>query len=368
LRGFLFPVFWQYLLRSYIKVFFLSVLSFIFVLLVTRIQDIARFIALASNTKSIFLYILYQIPHILPLAIPISCLISSLLLFQRLSHTHEMTSLRACGLSLTQIISPLLFAAFLVFLVNFYVTAELTPQCRLYSKEIVYSQTSQNPLLLMQRQNLLQLKNLYVDMEMHEGDSKAKNVFFAMKNPSNQRLNLVFAKQLDVKNILLVGKNISFFSHIEPNSPDLFDILVLENQQMMTTNAHVLAESMKPNRWTVNPNYLSLRMLLIRKNLDPSSKNIRILKVELIRRFGFAFSAFSFTCIGMAFGTEISRVKRKKGLIFASSLALIILLGFAFAKTVRAHVALSLLIYIVPQILALSCSFWVLRRTSRGFE
>ena len=46
------------------------------------------------------------------ITIPISCLIVPMLLFQKLSHTHELTALRICGLGLKPIITPL-FVLFL---------------------------------------------------------------------------------------------------------------------------------------------------------------------------------------------------------------------------------------------------------------
>ena len=62
-----------------------------------RFKDIARFAALSADGVKTGLFVLYQFPHILPIAIPISALIASFLLFQRLSKTYELTALRASG-------------------------------------------------------------------------------------------------------------------------------------------------------------------------------------------------------------------------------------------------------------------------------
>src|SRR4051812_38356814 len=102
------PILWRYALQSYLRVFFLSVCTFITVLIVARFKEIARFTALTGDWSKTGLFIVYQIPSILPIAIPISALIASLLLFQRLSRTYELTALRASGLSLSTILTPLL--------------------------------------------------------------------------------------------------------------------------------------------------------------------------------------------------------------------------------------------------------------------
>lgn len=88
------PILWRYLLKNYFQVFFLCVTGFISILLVTRVQEIARLAALNSQIDIIILFTLCQIPYILPIAIPISGLISAILLVQRLSHTQELSTLR----------------------------------------------------------------------------------------------------------------------------------------------------------------------------------------------------------------------------------------------------------------------------------
>src|SRR5271166_4170240 len=101
------PTVWRYLLRSYFQVFLLSIASFVSALFVMRFKDIAEFATLNSDGLSIFLFSLYQLPYILPLAIPISCIISSILLFQKMSTSQELTALRAAGMGLKTLLFPL---------------------------------------------------------------------------------------------------------------------------------------------------------------------------------------------------------------------------------------------------------------------
>src|SRR5262249_35116763 len=102
------PILWRYLLGHYLKVLVLCVLAFVAILLATRLDEIAHFATLGPEGMVILSFPLHQIPYILPIAIPISCLISAMLLIQRLSHTHEMTAIRASGLSLRMILCPIL--------------------------------------------------------------------------------------------------------------------------------------------------------------------------------------------------------------------------------------------------------------------
>ena len=143
------PILWRYLLKNYLKVFFLSIFTFICILLLMRMQEIARFATLGSSIGSLFLFILLQFPLILPLAIPLSALIASILLVSRLNYSHELTSLRSQGLSLKEILYPLKFVSLFLDLLNFIVASEITPTTRLKGKNLIYQATAHNPLVLL---------------------------------------------------------------------------------------------------------------------------------------------------------------------------------------------------------------------------
>ena len=366
------PLLWRYLLKSYFKVFLLSVTGFVSILLVTRLKEIARFSALSSNPFSVILYTFYQIPHILPIAIPISCLISSLLLFQKLSRTQELTAIRASGISLKEIIAPLFISATLLSILNFIICSEVTSKCRYKSKEIIYNQSTKNPISLLQRQSLIRLKNCYIDMKSSSDEKTAKNLFLIIKNKANSRLNLIYAHKLQFDRDLLIGNNVSIISHLKADKEDFFDNLIIENQSEMVTKANALSKILKPSRWSLNSNFLNFRMLLVKGKHDKlkttTTKKKEKIYVEIARRFSLAFSAFSFTFIGICFGMEISRTKSKKGLIFAAFLSLLILITFIVAKALKYYSLYATLMYILPQPLILIYAFKKLKKISGGRE
>jgi lipopolysaccharide export system permease protein len=364
------PLIWRYLLKSYFRVFLLCVGGFVAILLVTRLKDIARFSALATNIFSIIMYIIYQIPHILPIAIPISCLISSMLLFQNMSRSFELTALRASGLSLKDIIAPLFLAGIVLSLINFFISSELTPRCRYKSKEIIYRQSSINPIVLLQRQPLLKIKNSYIDMRSSADENRAKNLFFILKNKSSNRLNLIYCDQIELEKDKLVGTNVSIISHLKSENDTGFDNLIIENQEKMITKADSLSKLMKPNKWALRTNFLPMRMLLVKNALETNVKRAfsESIYVELARRISLAMAAFSFTFIGICFGIEISRTYSKKGLIQASVFSLLIFISFIVGKALKYYTITACLTYVLPQIIVLFFAYNALKKISRGLE
>src|SRR5690606_8377388 len=132
---------------------------FVAVLIVSRFREIARFTALSGSWKEAALFTAYQIPFILPLALPISALIASLLLMERISATEVRTACRAAGKSLSSLLFPVCMAAALLSCLAFLTAAEATPLCRKQTKRLLVEKTSTNPPLLLQRQTLVRLKN-----------------------------------------------------------------------------------------------------------------------------------------------------------------------------------------------------------------
>lgn len=358
------PLLWRYILGGYLKVFCLSVSTFIAVLIVSRFKEIARFAALTGDLAKTGIFILYQIPLILPIAILVSALLASLLLFQRLSRTFELTALRSAGISLTSLLAPILLASSLLGLANFILTAELSPFCRRESKALLFHETSTNPLLLLQRQNFEKLKHAYLNMTVKEEGKSAKDLVLIAYNENNQRLSLLTAKRLRVTGNELLGKEVAIVSHVPAETVNSFDPLVIENQSSMSTEAPLLSQSLKKKRPRLDLNSLSLQMLRIRQQ-DLPHLTPKIF-TEIGRRATLALAVVSFTLLGCAFGIEQGRNPSKKNLLALLLLAMPLLLSYFLSKEFKTHLLLSSLVFLFPHLLIWVSSILRLLRISRG--
>jgi lipopolysaccharide export system permease protein len=364
------PILWRYLLRNYFQVFSFCVIGFIAILLVTRFQEIARFATSGASYMTVILFTSYQIPLILGYAIPISCLIAAMLLFQKLSHTQELTAFRACGLGLKPLSFPIFLAGCLLSLVNFTIASEIAPRCRTLTKELIYEITSVNPLFLFQKETLVKLKSAYIDMKVLNTGKYADDVVFVINNHSNRRLGLMTAKELSLEKDLLMGNQVTFISSIDAKKPDGFDHLVIENQTSMSTKAVNLSQFMQSKDWYSNYDYLTWRMLMAKETLE--RKNSSFFKsrtqLEISKRLSIGLAAFSFTFIGIAFGMEIGRSRTKKGIFWAICLAALFMVSFIIAKSLRHYPLASMLIYFLPHPIIILLSARSLKRVSGGVE
>ena len=365
------PVLWRYLLRNYFKVLILCLSSFVSILLITRFKEIAHFASSGSSFSTLILFTLYQIPYILPIALPISSLIAPILLFQRLSHTQELTALRSSGLGLKPIIFPLLITGGILGILNFVFVSELSPRCRNLSKTLIYNTTAQNPLFLTQKESLIRIRDAHFDINSFDPGKEAKNALIVLNNRSNGRLGLMIAKKFALENEYLKGEQVSIISSSDPKRNDAYDHLIIENQKTMATKASNLAPFIQSLEGRLSYDYMPMRLILARKLFKKRVHyNFTLGKghLEIVRRLSFAIAAFTFTFIGTAFGMDIGRDRKKRGIYSAIILACFTLICFLTAKSIRHSPYASIVIFLLPHpIVILSC-FTYLRRISRGIE
>ncbi|MBF5059515.1 LptF/LptG family permease [Candidatus Neptunochlamydia vexilliferae] len=363
------PLLWRYLLKNYFQVFLLCVMGFIAVLLVTRVQEIARLVALNSEIGKIALFTLFQIPYILPIAIPISGLISAILLIRRLSYNHELTAFRAAGIPVKTLGTPLLMAAFLLSVVNFAIVSEVTPRCRHLSHHLIQSAATINPLFLMKKSKMLKLKDSYVDMKMTELGKEANNVIIAVKNESSGRLNLMLAKKLTVEDNLMSGEEVTLISHIPEERADLYDNLIIENQKEMSTSAMALSSLMKKKTYRLGVEHLPMKALLQTFSNQPvHPKIVKRARFELCRRIFFPAMTFAFTLLGFSVGLEIGRGKKKKGLYVALLFAALTFICSIAAKSFELETYKMMICYSLPFPILVFTSLWFQRRILGGIE
>ena len=360
------PALWRYLLRNYLQSLLLSVSAFVAVLLVIRFQEIALFASSGATLKYIGLFALYQVPYILPVAIPVSCLIAAITLFQRMSDSKELTALRASGIGLKDICYPLFLASFLVSILNFTITSEITPASKTRAKALVYRIVNENPLLVMQKDSILNWKNAEFDLKNLKMGQKAEEVICIMRQASSERIGLFTAKELSIDKNVVSGKGLSVIS-TAPSATRGFDHLVIENQRSMKASKEEAAARLLNANWFAKEDLLRFRDIVRRWTREKGGFRSKTF-LEIIRRVSLGFCPLTFTFIGIAFGTSIGRERKKSSVLYALAMATFVIICFVASKTLYRSPWMALLLYTIPQPVALFASLKTLSRASKGVE
>ena len=357
---------WRYILKEFLKVFTLSIFTFIALLLVVRGQEIARFATLQSELKFVFFFFLYQIPFILPLAIPISILISAYLLMQKLSNSFELTSLRASGLSAYKILFPLFALGIFFSIFNFFIVSELGPKSRLQTILLPYQTASKNPLVLLKKSKFINLKDSYIDLTLYDRETKAKDLVLALKDGGQNTLSLTIAKDLQLEENLLKAKNLTTLSSISQNESQGFNDIILENLEESTLEAQEISSFLQKPLTNLSFEHLTTKNCLIKRTLDKTTRSNTHSLLEVYRRLFSLFSPLTFMFIGISFGISVGRNPSKANLYILLCLAISLLLFFMTGKSIKTKPLLSLNFYLLPQLLCLVLCKRKLQNTLKG--
>jgi len=118
----------KYVFHSFFTAFALAWMVLSFVLTVGMLVKIAKLIVQGVSVHTIGLFMLIGFPGTLTLTLPLALLVSSLLVFSRLSSDSEIAAMRACGVNLLSVMKyPLLFALGCT-LLGFYINNEIAPR------------------------------------------------------------------------------------------------------------------------------------------------------------------------------------------------------------------------------------------------
>jgi len=99
----------RYILKEICLVFGISLVTFTFILLVAKIFTFTDLVVNKGVSPVALIYLIaYKLPYFFVFTFPMSTLMATLLTFLRLSQDHEITALKASGVSLFQLLPPVL--------------------------------------------------------------------------------------------------------------------------------------------------------------------------------------------------------------------------------------------------------------------
>jgi lipopolysaccharide export system permease protein len=377
------PTVWRFLLNHYLMVLSLCLVAFIAILLTLRLDEIAQFAALGANSPHLLKFVAYQIPYILPVAIPISALISTVILMQRLSSSYELTALRACGYSLAHIAAPLLLMAFLLSTISFALISEVSTHSQLMKRSLKREIKALNPLVLLQNEKLSRLQGIYAHAEggLKSGE-EAEDLVIARYNRSTDAIDLLLVKKVLSEDEAILAHHATLISSSKGSTERQ---TIIENAESVILPTWDLSQLLgRSSEWYPKDDYLKLSLLRARiaeyrteiaaaeargaspKEIKKITHSLQACYSEAIRRASLSLSVLSFTLIGIAFGTRSSPRQLKRGLLWIVGLATLFLVCFFTAKSLHHHCYTSMALYTAPHIVIIACCWRSLHRLSAG--
>ncbi len=131
-------------------IFVMTLLIFTFVMCIGAVVRAIDLVARGVSAWVILRAFTYNIPYILTFSIPMSAMTTVLLLFGRLSVDGEITAMRASGLSMWQIISPVIFISILLSTLCVYLNITVAPNAHFARRKALANVGVEDPISLLE--------------------------------------------------------------------------------------------------------------------------------------------------------------------------------------------------------------------------
>lgn len=373
-----------YLTRQVLISLLMTVAVFTFVLLLGNVLKeiigllVAGRVSLGLVAKAVGLLIPYVMAYVLPFA----TLTAVILVFGRFSADQELTALRASGISLLSLVTPILLLSLLLCGLCGLFNLWVAPQCRALYKNIVFQLGARSiSSLITEDRFITEMPGVVLYLRKKDGDNMEDVRLYLLEN--NQIKTRISAKK----------GTILFDPNAQEVSFRLFDVLTetrvdhsveddligprlperppdwqpLQFGEYSTHPPIDLKELLKAERKPKISEMNFRQLQEERADLEAQGINATPVRVQLHRQISFSFACFAFTLIGIPLAIQAHRRETSIGVAIALGLVLLyygfFILGEALATREQLHPHL---IVWAPNFLFEILGVFLLARASRG--
>ena len=382
-----------YLTRQVLAALLITVMVFTFVLLLgNALKEILpllvnRQVTLAAVVQAAGLLI----PFAWVFALPMGMLTATLLVFGRFSADQELTAVRASGISLLSLISPILLLSLALCALSALVNTEIGPRCRVAYTSMLFNLRMQlTAAQLPEGRFIKDFKGYVFYVRKNRGGELEDVQVWKLKDETNPETYLRAARgkvELDAPNrritvYLYDGKSVTMregrteFGAFVELPPQQFDI-----GGRQTTFRPAISDMTSSQLWD-ELHDMERRLKLSEPGPDLSAEQLRARKRELAKLAGdpttpirfqihqqlaFSFACFGFTLVGIPLGIRMHRRETNVGIAVALVLVVVyysfIMLGKALDT--RAEYAPYLIVWL-PNFIFQAIGAVLLWRANRG--
>lgn len=267
-------------------------------------------------------FLLNVIPFILGLGIPWAVLISIMLVFGKLSADNEITAMRACGISILQIISPILLIVFGLSIVCLWLQLDVAPVCKGRARAIGHNVMTSNPSAMFQPGEELPVENMRITVGERDDKDNLLDVQIYKMSKDGSKLEqdirsktgkLVVDKEKEIIHLTLY--DVTIVDYTADNGRP-FRWFMEEWTHPINYGEDMNRESLKKR-----DSYMPVAELFGRVVLD--SKNgleTMPLQIQLHKRLALGLSPIAFLLLGLPLAVRTSRRETSLGLLYSVGL------------------------------------------------
>ncbi|MDP8235198.1 MAG: LptF/LptG family permease [Candidatus Erginobacter occultus] len=220
----------RYILFSVTGTFLITLLVLIGILCLGNLLKIADLILRGMNPVLILKFFGFLVISLLEYAIPMGILTAAILVFGRLSADNEITGMRACGIGLRGIISPVIFLGLVLTLICLYLQNTAIPNYGFATRRLKAQIGLQDPDALLQPGETISLPGYTINFDRKE-DGYLHRVQINQYD-RRELVSIIFAKKAAIE---LDRKKESFNLKLIDGTVE--EIVDRDNPQIRTTTS-----------------------------------------------------------------------------------------------------------------------------------
>ena len=333
----------KYIIRQAFVTLGVTVAVFTFVLLL--VASLKRLSDLLVNRNvgltAVVQFLLLAMPKVLMFSLPMAMLATALLAFGRMSADNEITAMRANGISLGQVATPVLFLASMVSALCLYVSTTLMPQCQFQLKTLLLRIGLERPMALLEENVAIRDFPGYIICLSHKKGNVIEDVTIYELGEDHNTLSRFHAKYGAVTTKVNQRKVLLDLYDVRGDLRDREDPTDLRKIRAGATAAHYPVELDLGK---------ALRSIASGKTLGDMtfpelSGEIRRLRaqghspapafMEAHQRIAWSAACFTFTMIGIPLGLKTSRRETSIGIALSLSLAMVFYFFVVLANALK---------------------------------
>ena len=223
------PVIDRYILFTFLRTFF----SFFFILMLIFVVQtvwvfIDEFAGKGLDITVLLRFLLYYSPKLIPLVLPLTVLLASIMTYGSLAEHYEFAALKSAGISLTRAMRSVFVVSVLLSGIAFYVANTVVPYAEFKTYNLRKNLAKIKPALAISEGvfNDLGESNIKVQDKYGSNDRFLKDVIIHQKQPDLKNTVVVKSEDGELKNadfsdgIQLVLKNGNRYEELRPKRAD----------------------------------------------------------------------------------------------------------------------------------------------------
>lgn len=316
-------------------------------------------------------------PFMLTFTIPISLLTASLLVFGRMSFDGEITAMKACGISLWQIIAPILCIAIALALFCLAINTTIAPHCRWQYRAMIAKAGGIDPATLLEPGRFVRdFPGLLIYISSRDGN-RINNVVVIQPgtNGAQQRISAEHGTiRTDQTNALMHINlyNVRNDARIKDGNKDDSVQRIIAAEYPYTIDLKQVLRKQNVTRKIGEMNYRELihgaaNIAEYFPGVEPEKlrEQRMTMLIEASKRLALSIACFAFVLIGVPLGLKSKRKESSIGIAISFAVVFVFYLFLIIATNLKGHPAArpDLIIWI-PVIAAQLLGFHLIRRAN----